>query len=139
MNSRDGLPWARAAVWLATIAAVLAMTPIVVFTASAVGRLLQPVPNEPAGREQRIFDWFAGLPAAGMALAFIVLPVLALATAGVVLWSRWRADADLRVDTRQVVALGWRFLRRPTVWLSAGVILVGLVLGLGMLIHGIAG
>lgn len=44
-----------------------------------------------------------------------------------------------RADTRQAVALGWRFLRRPAVWLSAGVVLVGLVLGLGIVFHGITG
>ena len=129
----------RPVVWLATVVAVLAMAPIAVFTAAAVGRLLQPLPNEPAGTEQRIFDWFAGLPAAGMALAFIVLPVLAMTLAAAVLWGSWRADADLRADARQAVALGGRFLRRPAVWLSAGVVLVGLVLGVGIVIHGIAG
>ena len=124
---------------LASIAAVVAMTPIVVFTASAVSRLLQPLPNQPAEAEQRIFDWFAALSAPAMALAFFVLPLVAVRLAAAVLWRGSVRDASLRADTREALVLGWRFLRRPLIWLSTGVLLVGAVLALGIVIHGIAG
>jgi hypothetical protein len=65
--------------------------------------------------------------------------MLAVATAAAVLWHSWRADQDLRADTRQAAVLGWRFLRRPTVWLAAAVVLVGLLLGIAIVVHGITG
>lgn len=91
MNGHDIGRRTRPLVWLATVGAVLAMTPITVFAAAAVGRLRQPLPNEPAGTEQRIFDWFAGLPAGAIATTFIVLPVLA---------ARWRRPLGLLAGGR---------------------------------------
>jgi hypothetical protein len=126
-------------IWLASLGAVVAMAPLAVFAVATVGRLLQPLPNEPAGTEERIYQWFVTLSGPAIVVFFIVLPVLAMAAAAVVLWRSWRADPYLRADTHQAATLGWRFLRRPPVWLSAAVLLVGLVLAAAAIIHGITG
>jgi hypothetical protein len=115
------------------------MAPITLFVASAAGRLLQPLPNEPAGIEQRIFDWFVALPAAGVGLLLIALPLIGVVLAGAVLWRNWRSDAALRADVRLTVALLVRLVRRPLVWLSAGVLLVGALLGVAAIVHWITG
>jgi hypothetical protein len=124
---------------LGTAIAVLSIAPITIFALATVGRLLQPLPNEPAGTEERIYEWFISLPASAVVFLLIALPMLAVATAAAVLWHSWRADQDLRADTRQAAVLGWRFLRRPTVWLAAAVVLVGLLLGIAIVVHGITG
>jgi len=41
----------RQAMWLGTLVAVLAIAPITIYALATVGRLLQPLPNEPAGTE----------------------------------------------------------------------------------------
>lgn len=129
----------RLAMRLGTVVAVLAIAPITIFALATVGRLLQPLPSEPAGTEERIYQWFVALPAAAIVILLIVLPVLALVTAAAVLWRSWRTDPDLQTDTRQAAVLGWRFLRRPTVWLCAVVVLGGVLLGIAIVIHGITG
>lgn len=140
MNGQDGRQTKGAlASRVAAVVAVASMAPVTVFAVATVGRLLQPLPNEPAGTEERLYEWFVGLPAPAIAVLFIALPLLAMATAGAILWRSWQRDPDLRADTRAAVALGWRFLRRPAVWLSAAVLAVGLVLGLAIIVHGIAG
>jgi hypothetical protein len=125
--------------WSATVIAVVAMAPITLFVASAAGRLLQPLPNEPAGIEQRIFDWFVALPAAGVGLLLIALPLIGMVLAGAVLWRSWRSDAALRADVRLAVALVGRLVRKPLVWLSAGVLLVGALLVVAAMVHWITG
>jgi hypothetical protein len=125
--------------WLAAVGAVAAMAPIVVFTAAAVGRLLQPLPNQPAAAAERTYQWFVALPAAALTIAFFLLPLLAVLLAAALIWLSWRSDAALRADTHEAVGLLWRFLRRPVVWMSAGVLVVGVVLGVGIVIHGVAG
>jgi hypothetical protein len=76
------------------------MGPITLFVASAAGRLLQPLPNQPAAAEERIFEWFAALPAASLAVLLIALPLVGMVLAGVVLWRSWRSDAALRSSGR---------------------------------------
>jgi hypothetical protein len=135
VRSRDR----RLVAWAATLVAVLAMAPITLFAASAAGRLLQPLPNEPAATEERVFEWFAALPAAGLVVLLIALPLIGMALAGAVLRGRWRSDAALRTDAGLAAALPGHLVRKPLVWLSAGVLLVGTVLGIAAVVHGIAG
>jgi hypothetical protein len=125
--------------WAATLAAMLAMAPVALFVASAVGRLLQPVPNEPAGIEEHVFEWFVALPPAAVVVLLLGLPAIAIVLAGAVLWHAWRSDATLRTDARLGAALLLRLARRPLVWLCAGVVLVGMLLGVAGIVHGIAG
>ena len=127
------------AAWAAALAAVLAMAPITLFAASAAGRLLQPLSNQPAAAEERIFEWFAALPAASLAVLLIALPLIGMVLAGVVLWRSWRSDAALRADARLAAGLLGRLVRKPLVWLSAGVLLVGIMLGIAAVVHGITG
>ena len=107
--------------------------------ASAAGRLLQSLPNQPASAEERIFEWFVALPAALVAVLLVALPLLGMVLAGAVLWRTWRSDAALRVDARLAVGLLGRLVHKPLVWLSAGVLLVGTLLGIAAMVHGIAG
>jgi hypothetical protein len=138
MNGNDfGSGDRQSAAWTATIIAVVAMAPITLFVASAVGRLLQPLPNQPAGIEQHIFDWFVALPAAGLTVLLVALPVIGMLSATTVLWRCWRSDAALRADARLAAALLVRIARRPLVWVSAGVLLLGTLLGLAAITHGI--
>ena len=74
----------RLAMRLGTVVAVLAIAPITIFALATVGRLLQPLPSEPAGTEERIYQWFVALPAAAIVILLIALPVLALVTAAAV-------------------------------------------------------
>ncbi len=67
------------------------------------------------------------------------LPVLAALVAVVVLWRSWQLDTDLRAEVHVAVSVEWRVFRRPTVWLSAGVIVIGMDAGVGIFTHGIAG
>jgi len=110
--------------WLATLVAVLAMMPIVVFLVATIGRLLQPVSHEPAGTEQRVYEWFVALPATSLTVLLFVLPAVAVILAATVVWQVWQRDPDLRADTSAAVVLLLRFLRRPLVWLSGGVLAV---------------
>jgi hypothetical protein len=59
--------------------------------------------------------------------------------AGAVLWRNWRSDAALRADGRLAAALVGRLVRKPLVWLSAGVLFVGTLLSVAAIIHGITG
>ena len=59
--------------------------------------------------------------------------------AGVVTSRSWQLDTDLRAEVHVAVSVEWRLFRRPTGWLSAGVIAIGMVVGVGIVIHGIAG
>jgi hypothetical protein len=129
----------RLVAWAAALVAVLAMAPITLFVASAAGRLLQPLPNQPAAAEERIFDWFVALPAASVAVLLVALPLVGMVLAGAVLWRSWRSDAALRVDAWLAAGLLGRLIRKPLVWLSAGVLLVGTLLGIAAMVHGIAG
>jgi len=140
MNGHTVQPGERRLVaWAAALVAVLAMTPITLFVASAAGRLLQPSPNQPAAAEEHIFEWFAALPAASLAVLLVALPLIGMALAGAVLWRSWRSDAVLRADARLAAGLVGRLVRKPPVWLSAGVLLVGTLLGIAAVVHGIAG
>jgi anti-sigma factor RsiW len=123
----------------ATLAALLAIAPISLFVASAAGRLLQPVADQPATSEEWIFEWFVSLPAVWAALLLIALPLAAMLLAGGVLWQSWTSDGALRSDARLTAALLGRLARKPHVWLSAGVVLVGVLLGLMAVVHGITG
>jgi hypothetical protein len=140
MNGHPNLPGDRRLVgWAAAFVAVLAMAPITLFAASAAGRLLQPLPNQPAAAEERIFEWFTALPALGLVGLLIALPLIGMVLAGAVLWRSWRSDAALRADARLAAGLLGRLVRKPPVWLSAGVLLVGTLLGIAAVIHGITG
>jgi uncharacterized membrane protein YedE/YeeE len=140
MNGHTVRPRERHLVaWAAAFVALLAMAPITVFVASAAGRLLQPSPNQPAAAEERIFEWFAALPAASLAVLLVALPLIGMVLAGAVLWRSWRSDATLRADARLAAGLLGRLVRKPLVWLSAGVLLVGTLLGIAAVVHGIAG
>jgi amino acid transporter len=125
--------------WAAALVAVLAMAPISLFAASAAGRLLQPLPNQPAAAEERIFEWFVALPAMSVSVLLVALPLLGMVLAGAVLWRSWRSDADLRADVRLAAGLLGRLIRKPLVWLSAAVLLVGTLLVIAAVVHGIAG
>jgi hypothetical protein len=140
MNGHNVRPGDRRLVaWAAAFVAVLAMAPITLFAASAAGRLLQPLPNQPAAAEGRIFEWFAALPGASLAVLLVALPLIGMILAGTVLWRSWRSDAALRADARLAAGLLGRLVRKPLVWLSAGVLLVGMVLGIAAVVHGITG
>lgn len=68
------------------------------------------------------------------------LPVLAALVAGVVTWRSWQLDTDLRAEVHVAVSVEWRLFRRPTGRAgSARVIVIGMVVGVGIVIHGIAG
>jgi hypothetical protein len=82
---------------------------------------------------------FAALPAASLAVLLVALPLIGMALAGAVLWRSWRSDAALRADVGLAAGLLGRLVRRPLVWLSAGVLLVGTLLGIAAVVHGIAG
>ncbi len=140
MNGHTVLPGDRRLVaWAAALVAVLAMAPITLFAASAAGRLLQPLPNQPAAAEERVFEWFAALPAASLAVLLVALPLIGMVLAGAVLWRRWRSDVALRADARLAAGLLGRLVHKPLVWTSAGVRLVGTLLGLAAVVHGITG
>jgi hypothetical protein len=132
-------PEHRLAARAATIAAVLAIAPITAFVASAAGRLLQPVANQPAAAEEAVFEWFVELPAVWAVVLLLVLPLGAMLLAGAVLRDSWTSDAALRSDARLAGSLLSRLARKPHVWLSAAVVLVGVVLSLMVLVHGITG
>jgi hypothetical protein len=51
----------------------------------------------------------------------------------------WRSDAALRADARLAAGLLGRLARKPPVWLSAGVLLVGTLLGIAAVVDGITG
>ena len=125
--------------WVAALVAVLAMAPITLFVASAAGRLLQPLPNQPVAAEERIFEWFVALPAMSVAVLLVALPLVGMVLAAAVLWRSWRSDAALRADVRLAAGLLSRLVRRPLVWLSACVLLVGTLLGIAAVVHGITG
>jgi hypothetical protein len=140
MNGHHVRPGDRHLVaWVAALVAVLAMAPITLFAASAAGRLLQPLANQPAAAEERIFEWYAALPAASLAVLLVALPLIGMVLAGAVLWRSWRSDAAVRADARLAAGLLGRLVRKPLVWLSAGVLLVGTLLGLAAVVHGVTG
>lgn len=129
----------RLVAWVAALVAALAMAPITLFAVSAAGRLLQPLPNQPAPAEEHIFDWFVALPAMSAAVLLVALPLIGMVLAAAVLWRSWRSDAALRADTRLAAGLLGRLVRKPLVWLSTAVLLVGTLLGIAAVVHGITG
>jgi hypothetical protein len=140
MNGRTIRPGERRLLaWVAALVAVLAMAPITLFAASAAGRLLQPLPNQPAAAEERIFEWFVALPAMSAAVLLVALPLVGMVVAAGVLWRRWRSDAALRADAWLAAGLLGRLVHKPLVWLSAAVLLVGTLLGIAAVVHGIVG
>ena len=140
MNGPDVRPGeGRRLAWVAALVAVLAMAPITLFAVAAAGHLFQPLPNQPAAAEERIFDWFTALPAASLAVLLLALPLIGMVLARAVLWRSWWSDAALRADARMAAGLLRRLARKPLVWLSAAVLLVGTLLSIAAVVHGIAG
>jgi len=74
-----------------------------------------------------------------VAVLLVALPLIGIALAAAVLWRSWRSDAALRADARLAAGLLGRLVRKPLVWLSAGVLLVGTLLGIAAVVHGITG
>jgi hypothetical protein len=115
MNGHARPSEGRHVAWVAALVAVLAMAPITLFAVSAAGRLLQPLPNQPAAAEEHIFDWFVALPAMSVVVLLVALPLIGMALAAAVLWRSWRSDAALRADTRLAAGLlGVSFASHPS-------------------------
>lgn len=98
--------------------------------------------------EGRLVAWVAALVAVlamapiilfAVSVLLVALPLIGMVLAAAVLWRSWRSDAALRADTRLAAGLLGRLVRKPLVWLSTAVLLVGTLFGIAALVHGITG
>ncbi len=124
---------------LVSILAILLVLPAVTFLSAALIRGLQPPQYQPAHAAQVIFDAFAALPSGAVWLLLGLAPLVALALAAIVAWSRLREDGAAREDLAAFIE-GWRrILRQPALVLAA----VAFVASAGVLafavVHAIAG
>jgi hypothetical protein len=82
---------------------VLLVLPAALFLSSLFVRNLQPQQYEPARTAQRIVDWYSARPHVGLWVLLIALPFAVLVIGALTLLNAWKAEADLRQSTRQLV------------------------------------
>ncbi len=118
--------------------ALLAVLPAVVFLVAVVGRLQQPIANEPAHTFDAIVSWFGTLGPAGLTLLLLVLPTAGMAVGAFVAWRTLREDPDLRSDLLVLGATFLRIGRRPVFVVPALAVLAGLGIVAAVVTHAIA-
>jgi hypothetical protein len=92
------LPVLAAGEWLMVL-------PAVVFFAAAVLRGLQPSQYEPARTSLIVFEWFAQVPHAVLALLLIGLLGIVVIVGCATVLRIWRKDQTLRNDARSALAI----------------------------------
>lgn len=117
--------------------ALLAVLPAVVFLVAGVGRLLQPIANEPAHTFDAIVTWFGTLGPAGLTLLLLVLPTAGMAV-GALGRRTLREDPDLRSDLLVLGATFRRIGRRPVFVVAALAVVAGLGIVAAVVTHAIA-
>ncbi len=114
--------------FIATAAALL-VAPAILFTAVAIGRLLQPIQYQPARAAELIFEAFAALPGPLLVTLLIAAPLVALGLAVVVLRSSLQTDAALHGDLARFAWSSRQLLRHgPFVLAAQTAIAAGLFL-----------
>jgi hypothetical protein len=89
-----------------SIAAIelLLIFPAVLFMTALFARNVQPLRYEPARTAQRIVDWYAARPHAGLWMLLIALPLVVLATGCATLLRNWKSRPELRDAARRAAA-----------------------------------
>ncbi len=124
---------------LASLVAVVLVSPAAVFFAAANGRSLQPVEHEPARTLEAIVEAFAALPPAlGFALV-VVAPLVALGLAAFAVGRTFRTDERLRDDLRAAGLAVRPILRRPTFVVSLVVLAGSFAILAFLAVHAVVG
>lgn len=120
-------PTSSPKLFAAAVSEWLLVLPAAVFLAAAALRQLQPRQFEPARTSWMFFEWaITHVTRAGAGVLFLVLPAIAVAGGGAMLWMLWRKSETLRQDFAAVVASVRRHFAIAV--LGTGTVLAGVIL-----------
>lgn len=89
---------------LAALECLLAL-PAALFMAALFVRNIQPPPYQPAEAARWVVDWFSARPILGLDVLLCLMPLACLIIGCATVVRRWRADAVLRRDARDMLAV----------------------------------
>lgn len=84
-------------------AELLLVFPAALFMTALFVRNIQPQQYEPAHSAQRIVEWYAARPHAGLWVLMIALPLLVTIAGAIALLRSWRRDEGLRAAVRDTI------------------------------------